>query len=255
MQDLIIPVLVAAGCLLVVCLAEFTRLVSRGVLQGHGRFSKYLSKIPSRYLLVITAILWSAGILLIFAVGLHVLPGGESWQLSPPVRLGIAQVDWIWRVKLFNALLGIGLIILFYKPKSITLQGVATLVAVCTTVFLLALIVGAWQNTWRWDPKIPSVWPWCCLLMLSFTAIPEEAFFRYCIQAPLYQCVGGLSLFITALLFGFAHFSGGFIYAAVAALAGLGYAYIWHRFQDVLLCSICHWLVNMLHFSLLTYPY
>lgn len=253
-------VLAAAICLLLVCASDgLARMVLGGGFESNWQpiayFLTKVCRLSDRFLLMLARVLWCVSLCAIFAVGLHLLPGGESWQLSPPVRLGAAQVDWLWRVKLFNALLGIGLIVLFYRPKSLSLQGIAITLAISAAVIVLALMVGGWLNSWRWDPKLHSLWPWFCLLMLSFTVIPEEAFFRYCIQAPLYKYLGTASLLITALIFGLSHLGGGFVYASVAVVAGLGYAFIWHRFQDLLLSSACHWLVNLMHFSLLTYPY
>ena len=254
--EIFAPVLAAAACLVLVYGANATsRLISQGDRARLGLLVHLPGRVFRRYLSIIAGALWSAGILMIFAVGLRIIPGGESWLIAPPMRLGSAQVDWLWRVKLFNALLGIGLIILFYKPKSISISAVLTLLAVSVIVIVIALAVGTWQNTWRWDPKLHSLWPWFCILMCSFTVIPEEAVFRYCIQARLRIFLGAASVFIAALLFGLVHLGGGLVYAAIATLAGLGYAYVWHRYNDILLCSACHWLVNVLHFSLLTYPY
>jgi uncharacterized protein len=195
------------------------------------------------------------GVVTCIAIGLHLLPGGASWGLQPPVRLGFAQVDWLWKVKLFNALIGLGLICKFYRPNGVRFGGILIALIVVLSVLSIALIVGHWHSSWQWDPKYPAVWPWFCILMLSFTVIPEEAFFRYCIQEPIHNRFGVMSLVFTPIIFGAVHGGSGLAFASIATLAGLGYAVIWHYYRELTLCCICHWLVNILHFTFLTYPY
>ena len=210
----------------------------------------FLTQRPSRLWRHLTLVrlgfyLRLGGVLLLFAVGLGLVGGGQAWQLLPPVRLGQAQVDWVWRFKLFNALIGIGLIIWFYRPVKLHARGVLAVIVISVGVIALALVVGGWQNIWRWEPKLPAIWPWLALFM----------FFRYCIQAPLFRRLGAVSITATACVFGLVHIGGGFIYACLAAVAGFGYGFIWYKYQNIALCCACHWLVNIMHFTLLTYPF
>ncbi|MCB0385193.1 MAG: CPBP family intramembrane metalloprotease, partial [Bdellovibrionales bacterium] len=94
---------------------------------------------------------------------------------------------------------------------------------------------------------------------LFLTVIAEEALFRGLIQRELKERLphkwSRLSLPLSALLFGLAHFSGGGRYIAAASLAGVFYGWAWERSGGRLEAAIlCHFGLNLCHFFFLTYP-
>ncbi|MBV6323010.1 CPBP family intramembrane metalloprotease [Duganella sp. HSC-15S17] len=108
--------------------------------------------------------------------------------------------------------------------------------------------------------KLPEVTLQFLAVNLFFTVVAEEAFFRGYIQARLASALSGLrhgawvALLCSALLFGAAHLAGGPLYAALAAIAGLGYAYAYHATQRIEAPILVHIALNAVHFIFFTYP-
>ena len=95
---------------------------------------------------------------------------------------------------------------------------------------------------------------------MLLVAFPEEALFRGYVQANLDRLFSSrwpfgqwLAILIAAVLFGLAHFQGGGGLIVLAGIAGIGYgaAYRWGGLQGSVLT---HFLLNLTHFSLFTYP-
>jgi membrane protease YdiL (CAAX protease family) len=113
----------------------------------------------------------------------------------------------------------------------------------------------------RPDFKLPQVTPLFLAVNLFFTVVAEEAFFRGFLQARLASALGDvrhgqwIAVACSALLFGAAHLAGGPLYAALAFIAGLGYAVAYQRTQRIEAAIIVHIALNAVHFIAFTYPY
>ncbi|HEX6426398.1 MAG TPA: CPBP family intramembrane glutamic endopeptidase [Niastella sp.] len=109
-----------------------------------------------------------------------------------------------------------------------------------------------------WDPRLPpKSWIWV-LNNLLLVAVCEEAFFRGYLQGIIgKQVFKGKSplipLFITALLFGLAHTTGGPALMLLAFIAGSGYGWAYYK-GGILAAILTHFFFNVLHFFLFTYP-
>lgn len=100
--------------------------------------------------------------------------------------------------------------------------------------------------------------PWA-IANLFFTCLSEEAFFRGFVQHELARigkspAAAYIAMIVSAVLFGLAHFGGGWKYVLAATVAGAGYAYAYHRTQRIEAAVGMHFGVNALHFLLFTYP-
>ncbi|NVD74650.1 CPBP family intramembrane metalloprotease [Duganella sp. BJB1802] len=108
--------------------------------------------------------------------------------------------------------------------------------------------------------KVSTVTPTFLAVNLCFTVVAEEAFFRGFVQARLASALSGVrhgswvALVCSALLFGAAHLAGGPAYAALAALAGLGYAYAYHATRRIEAPILVHFALNAIHFIFFSYP-
>lgn len=108
--------------------------------------------------------------------------------------------------------------------------------------------------------KLPLVTLQFLAVNLCFTVVAEEAFFRGFLQARLASALSGwrhgasVALACSALLFGAAHLAGGPLYALLAAIAGLGYAYAYQRTQRIEAPILVHIALNAVHFIFFTYP-
>ncbi|MFO7808456.1 type II CAAX prenyl endopeptidase Rce1 family protein [Guyparkeria sp.] len=65
---------------------------------------------------------------------------------------------------------------------------------------------------------------------------------------------GGSLWWLTAVVFGLVHLPFGTEFAAVATIAGLGHGWIAWKSGSLWPAIGLHWLVNLLHFSLFSYP-
>ncbi|HEX4911530.1 MAG TPA: type II CAAX endopeptidase family protein [Permianibacter sp.] len=84
-----------------------------------------------------------------------------------------------------------------------------------------------------------------------FSTVAEEAFFRGLVQAPLQQRLSRWPCLLgVALLFGAVHLAGGWLFAAFAALAGLGYALTYERSQSIWAAVLVHLGLNVLRVAI-----
>ncbi|WP_166264658.1 CPBP family intramembrane glutamic endopeptidase [Marinobacter caseinilyticus] len=125
------------------------------------------------------------------------------------------------------------------------------LVAGIGAVLLLAVLPGLIE----WRPGVPE---WALVFAVSNllnTCVAEELLFRGVLQRCLASRLGQLVALATAsVLFGLAHWAGGWAYVALASAAGLlyGLAYLWTG--RLVWAVLVHWALNMSHFLLFTYP-
>ena len=128
---------------------------------------------------------------------------------------------------------------------------IGTILATLTVALILGIV--------NFNPKIPDFWLAFMVINLLFTCVAEEALFRGVLQTKLSQLITTarfalLAPIIIACVFALAHFMGGVSYVFVSAVAGFGYGYIFYKTQRLEWAILCHWLVNICHFFLFTYP-
>lgn len=198
------------------------------------------------------------------ALAMHLLPGFYNTAVVIDQTVSVDAIPFSLYANFDKGLAGLFLTGYFFggqaridyfynrqKPKE-------TLVIVILTLCLalgLALLLGLIQI----DFKMPSFWLSFLAINLLFTCVAEEAFFRGFLQRGLSNWLDGkFSLLIapifSALIFGLAHIAGGIEYAFVAGVAGLGYGYLFHRTKRIEWSIICHFMLNVLHLFLFTYP-
>jgi membrane protease YdiL (CAAX protease family) len=121
-------------------------------------------------------------------------------------------------------------------------------------VMMFALAIGSVA----FDPKWTSVFFAWAAANLFFVCLSEEAFFRGFVQAELAKLGGrawaAISIGASALLFGLAHYGGGWDHVTAGTIAGVGYALAFTRTQRIEAAMGVHFGVNAAHFLLFTYP-
>ncbi|MFP4640006.1 MAG: CPBP family intramembrane glutamic endopeptidase [Guyparkeria sp.] len=115
--------------------------------------------------------------------------------------------------------------------------------------------LGLWLGVFRWQPS----WPGMALLWFAGVNLvivaAEEVLFRGLLQRHILHRLGAVhAWWLTALFFGLAHLPFGAEFAAVATVAGLGYGYVAWQSGSLWPAIGLHWAVNLLHFSLFSYP-
>ncbi|MFG1498112.1 CPBP family intramembrane glutamic endopeptidase [Saccharospirillum sp. HFRX-1] len=128
-------------------------------------------------------------------------------------------------------------------------------IAALTGGIALPLLLAWSSGLISWQPAIPTaLWIFAVANLLN-TCLAEELLFRGVVQGWLQRRLGPWpALVLAAVLFGIAHLAGGWTYVAVVTLAGLvyGLAYLWTG--RLLWAVLVHWLLNLAHLLLFTYP-
>ena len=194
---------------------------------------------------------------------LHRLPGFNNPRVIDAVRFSADAIPFTLYLNFDKVL--IGLFVLGWcharihrGPEWRAMLADAAPRAAGLLVLILALSVLAGYV--RFDPKFPAeTWLWLGV-NLGFTCMAEEAIFRGFVQAVLTRIwrnvAGGrwLALGVAAVLFGLAHAAGGPVYVALAAVAGVGYGWVYQKTQRIEASILTHFALNTVHFLCFTYP-
>jgi uncharacterized protein len=194
---------------------------------------------------------------------LHAVPGFDNPRLIDGVRLSADAEPYTKYLNFDKGVLGLFLLGLFAPERALRraprgATGAVTWRFAVVALVVMALTVAAGYA--RWDPKLPAWWPAWLASMLCFTALPEEAVFRHVIQGGLQTWLGPTqqsrwtALAAAAALFGLAHVGGGWVYVALATVAGLGYGLVYAITGSIVAAILAHTALNTLHLVFFTYP-
>ena len=220
---------------------------------------------------IIRTILSAVFIITSLALALHWVPGFNNLPIVIDERITSDAIAFTLYANFDKAMAGLFLCAYFYsnldlskkplktdhkKPVSLDFKQpilivFATVLATITAALMLELV--------SFNPKVPDFWLAFIAINLLFTCVAEEALFRGLLQTKLSKIITPTRLallapVITAGIFALAHFAGGINYVLVSFIAGLGYGYVFYKTQRLEWAILCHWLVNVCHFFLFTYP-
>jgi len=195
------------------------------------------------------------------ALALHWMPGFFNGRAIPPQRLTDDAVRFAMYLNQDKPLIGFWLLLAcpwIIGRRSFRLSVYATALGLgLSAIFALggAMLLGMIQ----WAPKWPDdAWLWALNNLLLVTLV-EEALFRGYIQGGLGQRFkhlahgDNLALLLASLLFGLVHAGAGWEWVLLSSLAGLGYG-LAYRFGGLGAAIATHFGLNLLHFTLFTYP-
>lgn len=202
-------------------------------------------------------------LVLAFALAIHKLPGFSNPVVIAGAMFSEGAKPFTQYANFDKGAVGLILLALICRRTSsfAELGGVLRKtwpVLLVTVGVVMALAVGAGFVHPAF--KLPYVTLQFLAVNLFFTVVAEEAFFRGFVQARLASAMGGwrygswVAVACSALLFGAAHLAGGPLYAGLAAIAGLGYAYAYQRTQRIEAPILIHIALNAVHFIFFTYP-
>ncbi|MFC7654409.1 CPBP family intramembrane metalloprotease [Pseudoduganella danionis] len=206
-------------------------------------------------------------LLLTLALAMHKLPGFVNPVLLKGVLVSPDGLPYTQYANLDKACVGLVLLALVSQrlhnmaQLRTALRSFAVIAPATVVVVMAAALASGFVHV---DAKLPAYTLQFIVVNLFFTVIAEETFFRGLIQGqvarwleqrwPQARCCGLLAVLVSALLFGVAHLGGGPAYAALAALAGVGYGYAYHATGRIEAAIATHLLVNTVHFLGFTYP-
>jgi membrane protease YdiL (CAAX protease family) len=205
-------------------------------------------------------------LVLALALAMHKAPGFVNPVLLKGVLVSADGLPFTQYANLDKACVGLVLLALVSQRlhNMAQLRTALRCVAVIAPATVVAVMAAALASGFvRVDAKLPA-YTLQFIVVNLFTVIAEETFFRGLIQGQLARWLeqrwpqarwcGLLAVLVSALLFGAAHLGGGPAYAALAALAGVGYAYAYHATRRIEAAIATHLLVNTVHFLGFTYP-
>lgn len=197
------------------------------------------------------------------ALALHAFPWFHRVPVFEAVRLSPDAPPFALFASVDKALAGLGLLVWVCRRCGSLSEWRAmwqTTVPIALLTVGVVLGLGMATHAVHWDPKWPAQAPAFLAINLLFTCVAEEAFFRGLLQERLAQACGAsplacwLPALVSAALFGAVHLGGGWPFAVLAGVAGLGYAAAYAHTRRIEAAILTHIAVNATHFLLFTYP-
>ncbi len=214
---------------------------------------------PLRY------ILFGIIVIVSLALAFHFLPGFNNWSLVKDMKLSPDALPYSLYLNFDKPFMGI-FVLAFSLPLLTTKEKWGQMLKITLPATILGIIVLCFIalqiNMIRWDPKLPLIFfPWI-IANLLFVSIPEEAFFRGFIQREIYLWFGKTtlsaigSIAITSLFFVLLHliWVGSFPFLCLVFVASLIYGTLYQITQSIESSILCHFLFNVTHFLLFSYP-
>jgi len=195
------------------------------------------------------------------ALSTHQLPGFQNPAALYAVRTTPDAAPFTLFLNLDKPLIGFWVVLTLpwitsrrFWRQVFPAAGAALLLAIplCMTLALALGIV-------HWAPKLPPYALLWTLNNLLLVCVAEEAFFRAYVQGGLSRLLGNGktvrfgALFVSAVLFGAAHYAGGWRWMLLAAVAGAAYGWAYQR-GGLRAAVLTHFGLNAVHFFFFTYP-
>lgn len=207
-----------------------------------------------------------ATVMLIFALGIRVLPGFAPGVFAEGIKVSSDAPSMRLTFHFDQGAAGL-LFVALYCRRTQTLSELGAVMrrtALIATVTVVAVIgIALAVGFVRLDPKLPALTLPHFIKLLLWTAVLEEGFFRGVLQERLAQASfvasrpslsPWLPVAVSSVLFGLVHAGGGLLYIGLATLAGIGYSMAYAMTRRIEAPIVVHFLVNAVHFAGFTYP-
>ena len=235
-------------------LISFNALI---IIAGYliGAWAYFSNKIRYPY----KALLWWMIFALALLFSYHLVKGITNLQIiQSEVISDEAYPFSLWfNLDTIIASLGILLFATKTKPSKVSLSRV--LFGFLSAIVVVALLAIS-LDVVKLDIKLPEFWASWMIVNLLVSCVFEEVFFRYFVQGSLQKVLSSynygnlIALIIATLLFTAKHFPGPPNYLVTVFMAGIFYGYIYKITNRVEASIALHFMINMLHFFLFSYP-
>ena len=216
---------------------------------------------------------WLNSIRLILLVGIalgfanHLIPGFHNLKAFTDLQISASSSPF---TMYFNfdktiaaAILAVAGSIFLKQRSSFGMKSLSEAIKISILCVTLLIPIAVLNGYVILDPKFPGIfWLWA-LNNLLFVCFAEEVIFRGIIQnylmqvAQQYRISPFMPILATSLLFGtllLGHLHGGLFYATFAIISGLFYGYAYHITNRLEAAILVHFIVNLCHFLLFSYP-
>lgn len=214
----------------------------------------------ARFILVLLTVALSLGLLA------HLFPGFHNWKIVDHVSLTPDAYPFSLYLNFDKPFIGI-FVLAFGVPLLSSLKQLGQVVKTALPLILggiiLMILFSLFSGLILWEPKFPSLFWFFALENLLLVSIIEEAFWRGFIQKEFFRlfgqkgyganigCVLATSLFFAALHYNWVP---SLPFLGLVFIAGIIYGSIYQYTKALEASILCHWLLNLTHFTLFTYP-
>ena len=197
----------------------------------------------------------------------HLIPGFQNLRVFTDLHLSASSSPFTMYLNFDKTIAAMILALssgLFLKQTSPfgkkSLAEVLKISLLCVALLIPLAVLSGYV---AFDPKYPETsWLWA-FNNLIFVCFAEEVIFRGVIQKHLaqvaqrYQISSFVPILVTSILFGtllLGHLHGGVVYITFATISGLFYGYAYHITNRLEAAILVHFIVNLTHFLLFSYP-
>ncbi|WP_341750757.1 CPBP family intramembrane glutamic endopeptidase [Candidatus Tisiphia endosymbiont of Sialis lutaria] len=206
-------------------------------------------------------VLWSLVLVLGLTLQLHLIPGFDNLLVLDKIQFTPDALPFTLYLNLDKTIVGLIIIGLTLDLASTCSELKILLLQVSyrLPIILLVIIVLSIAFEYiKFAPKIPqNLWIWV-INNLFFTCVAEEGLFRGFFQESLsqlkYKYSKDIAILIPALFFGVMHYPGGLKYVILATVAGALYGWIYKVTKRIEASILVHFMLNLTHILLFTYP-
>lgn len=197
-------------------------------------------------------------------LGMHALPGFHNLLVARDVVLSPGARPYTLYLNFDKTVAGLLILGICYgalmRSGAEWSRALKTAFPVIAATIAVVVICSLALGYIAWNPKVTALFGIWAAANLLFTCVSEEAFFRGFIQRELRERLERfgpgpiVATAVSAVLFGLAHFAGGWTYVLLATVAGFGYGLAYERTGRIEMAILAHFTLNATHFLLFTYP-
>lgn len=190
----------------------------------------------------------------------HLVPGFHNLKVVSGAKVSPDALPFHMSLNFDKVSAGL-IVLLASRREECPLPAATRAFAVAALLAAAVLLVPFFAGLIRFDPKFPlplaAFW---IVNNLVFVCVAEEALFRLHLQTQMRDRIrdprwkAPLAIAFSAVTFGALHFSGGLLLVVFAAIAGVGYAVAFEWSRRLSHSIALHFLLNLVHFTLFTYP-
>lgn len=253
-------------------------LIIAGLLGFYAKLLDPIALAPIGALFILHGLLrggvqgWTRFALAIVTIGIsiglwtHLFPGFHPLLVVDQVEISKGAVPFSLYMSFDKPLVGF-FILAWSLPLIQNLFSFKQMLKVALPLSLLGIIllaaISLYSGLITWDPKFPTFFWLFAPINLILVVIPEEAFMRGFVQNECYRLLGGkgivaqvFAVLLTALFFAALHYTWvkNIPFLALVFIAGVIYGAIYQLTKSIEASITCHFLFNIVHFTLFTYP-